>query len=439
VTTDTGDITITGNGIDNGLANYRGIYLGEFSKIESNTGNINLQGTSSNTNTQAIRLVSTNIQVQTGGDVHITANTGATNTRNGVPAMSTISATNTTFNGILGPGESSGQVKIDGNFIMGPSDTLKIQINGFTNAGTDYDQVQVNGAVILSNTTLDLDDETNFSPENANTLIIIDNDGTDPIMRTFNGLPNGAAISSNGSTWYIYYDQGDGNDVILSSELLGAITVRPSVFLQGAALNPNIGEEMLMRDDLRVAGIIPTTSPYADNATVNAAVFNTTGADAIVDWVWVEVRNETDNRTVIAGKSVLLQRDGDITDVDGTSLVAFDLPSGNYYIVIKHRNHLGVMSNTAIALSSSETLLDFTNPDTPSILSVILNDPGNFLNFPTYAVVGYNVNDVNMNGNTQYSGVAPDTPFILQNVLAHPGNFLNFSTYQIQEQLPQQN
>jgi hypothetical protein len=76
-------------------------------------------------------------------------------------------------------------------------------------------------------------------------------------------------------------------------------------------------------------------------------------------------------------------------------------------------------------------------PDSPSILSTVLNDPGNFLNFPTYTVNGYNMHDINMDGNTQYTGTTPDTPFILQNVLAHPGNFLNFSTYQIQEQLPE--
>ncbi|MBC8756373.1 hypothetical protein H2O64_16985 [Kordia sp. YSTF-M3] len=77
------------------------------------------------------------------------------------------------------------------------------------------------------------------------------------------------------------------------------------------------------------------------------------------------------------------------------------------------------------------------NPDTPDILSTVLNDAKNFLNFPTYVVSGYNANDVNMDGNTQYSGTSPDTPFILQNVLAHLGNFLNFSTYQIIEQLPE--
>ncbi len=78
-----------------------------------------------------------------------------------------------------------------------------------------------------------------------------------------------------------------------------------------------------------------------------------------------------------------------------------------------------------------------TNPDTPSILSEVLNHFGNFLNFPTFTISAYNVHDINLDGNVQYSGTNPDTPLILQNILAHPGNFLNFSTYQITEQLPE--
>jgi len=66
-----------------------------------------------------------------------------------------------------------------------------------------------------------------------------------------------------------------------------------------------------------------------------------------------------------------------------------------------------------------------------------LNASGNFLNFPTFAVMGYNIHDVNMDGTTQYAGTAPDTPFILQNVLASPANFLGFSTFSIIEQLPE--
>ncbi|MEM6718961.1 MAG: hypothetical protein AAF611_06595 [Bacteroidota bacterium] len=249
------------------------------------------------------------------------------------------------------------------------------------------------------------------------------------------------------------------------------------VYLQGAALNPNIEQENLMRDDLRVAGFIPTTSPYADGLTCNAAVFTTTGSDAIVDWIWVELRNQTNNTTASYARSALVQRDGDIVAIDGTSLLNFITTEDTYYVSVHHRSHLGIMSSIPINFSMSTTI-DFTNsavtptfgsnaqttsgmpsgvsgmwsgdvnndtivqysgtnPDTPDLLSTVLNDPGNFLNFPTFSITRYDVNDVNMDGVIQYSGTNPDTPFILQNVLAHPGNFLNFSTYQILEQLPE--
>lgn len=259
------------------------------------------------------------------------------------------------------------------------------------------------------------------------------------------------------------------------------IEVAPKVLLQGASVNPNVGEENLMRDDLRVANMIPIQSPYTDGLTCRAEVFDVTGTNAIVDWVWVELRDGTTNTTVIASQSALLQRDGDVVNTDGVSTISFVVPEGNYHIAIKHRNHLGIMTNTNVAfLEGLPTTVDFTEtanqntfgtnaqttfgmpagktgmwsgnvngdvivqysgttPDAPSILSVVLNDAGNFLNFPTYVINGYSTYDVDLNGRTQYSGTTPDTPYILQNVLAHPGNFLNFSTYQIQEQLPTEN
>lgn len=265
---------------------------------------------------------------------------------------------------------------------------------------------------------------------------------------------------------WIITDNGKQCDVLLS----------PKVYLQGASLNPNLGEETLMRDDLRVGGLLES-SPYIDGLTANNFVFSTTGPDAIVDWVWVELRDATNNTIIIDSQSALLQRDGDVVDIDGVSPLSFNQAVGNYYVVIKHRNHLGIMSASSIALDNATTIVDFTNgsvstyntnaqgvfgmpsgvlgmwagnangdtvvqysgtnPDTPSILSAILNDAGNFLNFPTYAIDDYNNNDVDMNGSTQYTGTTPDTPFILQNVLSHPGNFLKFSTYQIKEQLPE--
>jgi hypothetical protein len=250
------------------------------------------------------------------------------------------------------------------------------------------------------------------------------------------------------------------------------------VYLQGAALNPNTGEETLMRDDLRMAGYIPTRSPYTDMLECDTAIFTTTGTEAIVDWVWVELRDQSDNTQVVYSQSALLQRDGDVVDVDGTSPLTFNTTEDTYSVAVRHRNHLGIITASAITFTADAVYgIDFTNnsittfgsnaqttsglpsgisgmwcgnvnddmvvqysgtdPDTPDLLSTVLNDLGNFLNFPTYSITEYNINDVNMDGIIQYSGTNPDTPFILQNVLAHPGNFLNFSTYQIIEQLPE--
>ncbi|WP_422107519.1 BspA family leucine-rich repeat surface protein [Winogradskyella sp.] len=140
------------------------------------------------------------------------------------------------------------------------------------------------------------------------------------------------------------------------------ISLSPKVYLQGASLNPNANEGNLMRDDLRVAGMMPVTSPYSDGLTIDNSVLTTTDSNAIVDWVWVELRNELTNTTIIDSQSALLQRDGDVVDVDGTSPVTFTQSAGNYHVVVKHRNHIGVITATPVALNSTATLIDFTNP-----------------------------------------------------------------------------
>ncbi|MEM6684340.1 MAG: endonuclease/exonuclease/phosphatase family protein [Bacteroidota bacterium] len=279
-------------------------------------------------------------------------------------------------------------------------------------------------------------------------------------------------------------DTGTASDhfPVVTDFSINTATVSPIVYLQGAAINPYAGEEQLMRDDLRRNNLLPTTSPYQDALTCEATVFDANIGEEnndIVDWIYIELRDPSNPAQVVFARSALLQRDGDVVDVDGVSTaVTLNVPPADYYVAIRHRNHLGVMTIGAVQLSSSIVSVNFaldsnlisygtnpqtqsgvpaglygmwagnvsadtvvqytgTNPDAPAILSEVLNAPGNFLNFPTFAVLGYNIHDVNMDGITQYTGTAPDTPFILQNVLAHPGNFLNFSTYLIQEQLPE--
>ncbi|WP_348718601.1 MBG domain-containing protein [Tenacibaculum sp. 190130A14a] len=205
------------------------------------------------------------------------------------------------------------------------------------------------------------------------------------------------------------------------------ITLSPKIYLQGAAINPNVGEESLMRDDLRAGSILPTTSPYSDALITSASVFTNTGGNAIVDWIWVELRDGTDNSIVVEGKSALLQRDGDIVSVDGSSPVTFTQSSGSYHIVIKHRNHLSVLSANAYSLTNSNTVIDLSSNNTSlqgganavvdlgnGVFAIPVGDQdenGQIQNADINAIIqllggsGYNKSDMDMNGQIQNTDV----------------------------------
>lgn len=144
-------------------------------------------------------------------------------------------------------------------------------------------------------------------------------------------------------------------DQIIAKNEIVALAIAPKILLQGA-YDSNTG---LMRDDLRTNNVQDlVTSPYADQMTASSSVFNSGGTDGtgdpeddVFDWVWVELRDESDNTISLAGRSALLQRDGDVVEVDGRSPLTLSGKRRNYFIVITHRNHLGVMTATSVALS----------------------------------------------------------------------------------------
>lgn len=262
-----------------------------------------------------------------------------------------------------------------------------------------------------------------------------------------------------------------------------AIVLDPIVFLQGALLSPYTGEEHLMRDDLRSL-YLPTTSPYIDAATCAASVFNAGGTSAtglmdddIVDWIWVELRDALSNTTVVAGQSALLQRDGNVVAVDGLSHLEFEMPAGDYYVAVRHRNHLGIMTLNTAALSNTVTLLNFTdatnqitygtrgqsdigmpvdvvamwagnaNGDT----QVSYQGPNNDTNtikdhvfaaqtgLPSnlYSYMAYDTADVNLDASVRYQGAGNDSNVIKDIILQHPDNAGNSNLFTIPEQLPE--
>ena len=147
------------------------------------------------------------------------------------------------------------------------------------------------------------------------------------------------------------------------------ILVSARVMLDGA-FNTGNG---LMNDGLRAAGLLPLSEPYTalgydhtagGGEQTSAPVLAVTGNNAVVDWVVVELRDPLEPSGILATRSALLQRDGDVVDMDGTSPVGFNLPAGSYRVAIRHRNHLGAMTAAPIALSATAATIDFTSSST---------------------------------------------------------------------------
>lgn len=100
-----------------------------------------------------------------------------------------------------------------------------------------------------------------------------------------------------------------------------------------------------MSTTLNAGHFIPLESPYGDGRHTEEI------PDDIVDWVLIELR-ETADGAAVTSKSFFIRKDGMVVDLDGTTTeLPFEgVSEGDYYIVVRHRNHLSVMSAEAQAL-----------------------------------------------------------------------------------------
>ena len=118
----------------------------------------------------------------------------------------------------------------------------------------------------------------------------------------------------------------------------------------------------LMATTLRTKAYFPLAQPYnvapwlyAGTETVATVPIN------VVDWILVELRTGTAASSMVDRKVGFLKADGSIVGIDGVNPLAFAARDiNNYYVVVRHRNHLAIMSKNPLALSSTSVLYDFT-------------------------------------------------------------------------------
>ena len=90
--------------------------------------------------------------------------------------------------------------------------TMTFDLNG-ASPGILHDQIVANGTVSLSNPSFAL--ALNTLGALSNEYVLIANDGGDPVIGTFNGLPEGTVITSGMVSLRLTYKGGTGNDVAL--------------------------------------------------------------------------------------------------------------------------------------------------------------------------------------------------------------------------------
>ncbi|MBL7984605.1 MAG: delta-60 repeat domain-containing protein, partial [Flavobacteriales bacterium] len=148
-----------------------------------------------------------------------------------------------------------------------------------------------------------------------------------------------------------------------------AVRVAARAFLQG----PYTGGGM--NGALRSNGLLPVAEPYtALGMNPDPQVYGGdhldlivgSGPNAFIDWVMLELRSAANPQQLVYVRMCMLQNDGDIVETQPIGPVRFPVPPGDYYLVLKHRNHLGVMTATPLPVVADGVvhIVDFTQPGT---------------------------------------------------------------------------
>jgi ELWxxDGT repeat protein len=256
--------------------------------------------------------------------------------------------------------------------------------------------------------------------------------------------------------------------IALQDVVIEDLSLQVKILLQGA-----MREDGKMGDELRIAGLIPRSQPYASQyqytgtENLSAKLSAVEGNHAVVDWVLIELRDKTTPSKRLAAIAGLVTRDGTVLNAatGQANLYIKGISAGSYYVSVRHRNHLGVMSKAPIALDTASlgTLIDFSNISTATygadaeviedtkallwagdintdnrifnvgmnndlleLMSAIIDDPENGASDGNknlnHILHGYNNTDINLDGYSIFAGPNNDILIPMLNVALHPKN-----------------
>lgn len=140
-------------------------------------------------------------------------------------------------------------------------------------------------------------------------------------------------------------------------------SINLKVFLEG----PFQGTQM--QNAIKTNGFLPAAQPYSGSP------WNYSGTETattwpnpdVVDWVLVELRETTGDVTTATSATIkdrkagLILKNGDVISVDSTKLTFIGTVTNNLFVVVWHRNHLGVISAQPLSGFNNVYSYNFTD------------------------------------------------------------------------------
>jgi agmatine deiminase len=151
-------------------------------------------------------------------------------------------------------------------------------------------------------------------------------------------------------------------NIPVTLNVIDALEVDLKIYLEGAFEGPG------MHTALNQSGLLPLSHPYGQppwnyfGPETVPAIPNSN----IVDWVLVEFRDAASASEATSGTRVDIQAaflldDGSITSLDGASPLSFNAAiQHQLYVLVHHRNHIGVISAFPAQIANGLVEYDFT-------------------------------------------------------------------------------
>ncbi|TDH29072.1 cadherin-like beta sandwich domain-containing protein [Segetibacter sp. 3557_3] len=194
----------------------------------------------------------------------------------------------------------------------------------------------------------------------VNTVNVVSGSASQPISLAYGNNSISVVVTGRDLTKKVY------TVVVTRIPVEAMLTFSGKVYLQ-SILDASSG---LMNNTLNTSGILQakaTGQPFTN-------MFNYQGAETvgqnffaanrdIVDWVLIELRDRSTPATIVGARAVFVKRDGNLVEPDGlTTAIAFSgLAPASYFVVIRHRNHLGIRSAISVDFTTSSASYDFTS------------------------------------------------------------------------------